>query len=99
MDGGWNLKALQRLIVTSDTYRQSSESTPELLERDPANILLAGGVLTIRREKWRSLFLCHESETNAVDGCSQHDCHVIYDQRTAYPAADRDFLPFSNSQR
>jgi hypothetical protein len=38
---GWNTKALLRLIVTSATYRQSSKATPELLERDPKNRLLA----------------------------------------------------------
>ena len=34
---------MHRLIVTSATYRQSSKLTPELLERDPANRLLARG--------------------------------------------------------
>jgi hypothetical protein len=43
MDSGWNMKAIQRLIVTSSTYRQSSAVTPELLERDPTNKLLARG--------------------------------------------------------
>jgi hypothetical protein len=43
MDSGWNMKAIQRLIVTSSTYRQSSAVTPALLERDPANNLLARG--------------------------------------------------------
>jgi hypothetical protein len=40
---GWSLKKLHRLIVTSATYRQSSRVTPELLERDPENRLLARG--------------------------------------------------------
>ena len=40
---GWNVKAMQRLIVTSATYRQSSRVTPELEERDPENRLLARG--------------------------------------------------------
>jgi hypothetical protein len=39
----WNVKAMQRLIVTSATYRQSSKVTPELEERDPENRLLARG--------------------------------------------------------
>lgn len=39
----WDLKKLLKLIVTSQTYRQSSRVTPELLERDPENILLARG--------------------------------------------------------
>ncbi len=42
-DGGWDLKQLLRLLVTSATYRQSSRATPELLEIDPANRLLARG--------------------------------------------------------
>ena len=40
---GWDMKHMQRLIVTSATYRQSSQLTPELLERDPQNRLLARG--------------------------------------------------------
>src|SRR5262249_14291380 len=40
---GWDVKALHRTIVTSATYRQSSKVTPALLERDPANRLLARG--------------------------------------------------------
>jgi uncharacterized protein DUF1553 len=40
---GWDVKAIQRLIVTSATYRQSSRITPVLLERDPENRLLARG--------------------------------------------------------
>jgi hypothetical protein len=43
MDRGWDMKAIHRLIVTSATYRQSSNSTPELTERDPYNRLLAHG--------------------------------------------------------
>lgn len=42
-DSGWDVKNLLRLIVTSNTYRQSSRVTPELLERDPANRLMARG--------------------------------------------------------
>ncbi len=40
---GWSIKSLVRLIVTSETYRQSSKVTPELLRRDPENRLLARG--------------------------------------------------------
>ena len=42
-DSGWNVKALQKLIVMSAAYRQSSVITPELLEKDPDNRLLARG--------------------------------------------------------
>jgi mono/diheme cytochrome c family protein len=40
---GWNVRAMQRLIVTSATYRQASQVTPALLARDPENRLLARG--------------------------------------------------------
>ena len=43
MESGWNVKDLHRLILTSAAYRQSSEVTPELLERDPYNRLIARG--------------------------------------------------------
>jgi hypothetical protein len=41
MDRGWDMKAMLRLMVTSATYRQSSKVTPEQLEKDPRNRLLA----------------------------------------------------------
>ena len=40
---GWDIKAMQRLIVTSATYRQSSKVNGALLEKDPENRLLARG--------------------------------------------------------
>ncbi len=41
IDGGWNIKATQKRMVMSATYRQSSKTNPTLLERDPNNRLLA----------------------------------------------------------
>jgi hypothetical protein len=43
VEGGWRMKPLHRLIVTSAVYRQSSKATPTLVERDPYNRLLARG--------------------------------------------------------
>ncbi|HEX8916716.1 MAG TPA: PSD1 and planctomycete cytochrome C domain-containing protein [Humisphaera sp.] len=40
-DNKWDVKRLMKLIVTSAAYRQGSRVTPELLERDPENRLLA----------------------------------------------------------
>jgi hypothetical protein len=40
-DSGWDMKHMIRLIVTSQTYQQSSSLRPELRESDPANRLLA----------------------------------------------------------
>ncbi len=42
-ESGWNVKKLQKLIVLSATYRQASAATAAMLERDPANRLLARG--------------------------------------------------------
>lgn len=42
-ESGWDIKALLRMIVTSETYRQNSAVTPALLEKDPQNRLLARG--------------------------------------------------------
>jgi hypothetical protein len=39
----WSMKSLVRLVVTSSTYRQSSATTPALLEKDPYNRLLGRG--------------------------------------------------------
>ncbi len=43
MEHHWSRKHLIRTILTSTTYQQSSNETAELLERDPANRLLARG--------------------------------------------------------
>lgn len=53
IDSGWDVKHLQRLIVTCAAYRQSSKVTPELVERDPDNRLLARGP----RYRWPSWML------------------------------------------
>jgi hypothetical protein len=41
MNRGWSIKHMVRLIVTSATYRQASDSRPDLASVDPANNLLA----------------------------------------------------------
>jgi len=43
VEGGWDVKALLRTIVTSATYRQDSSLSPGLRARDPENLLLARG--------------------------------------------------------
>jgi hypothetical protein len=42
-DGGWDVKKMIRLMVTSATYRQSDAATVEKNEKDPANRLFAHG--------------------------------------------------------
>ena len=40
---GWDVKAMQKTIVMSATYRQASNASDDLLERDPQNRLLSHG--------------------------------------------------------
>ncbi|MFN7996866.1 MAG: DUF1553 domain-containing protein [Bryobacteraceae bacterium] len=40
---GWDVRAMQKTIVMSATYRQSSKVIPELEQKDPENRLLARG--------------------------------------------------------
>ncbi len=42
-EGGWDVKHLLELLLTSRTYRQDSAASAELAARDPANRLLARG--------------------------------------------------------
>lgn len=43
IDSGWDVKALMRLIVTSETYQQSSRFIGNAAEADPENRFLARG--------------------------------------------------------
>ena len=47
VESGWDIKHIVKLIAMSNTYRQSSDSTPAALDRDPHNKLLA------RQGRWR----------------------------------------------
>ncbi len=43
VNSGWDVRHILKTMVTSATYRQSSKATPEQLQRDPENRLLARG--------------------------------------------------------
>lgn len=43
VQSGWDIKQVLRLIVTSDTYKQSSDASAAAIERDPTNRMLARG--------------------------------------------------------
>lgn len=42
-ENGWQVKRLYKMMVMSAAYRQSSHATAEMVDRDPANRLLARG--------------------------------------------------------
>lgn len=43
VESGWDVRALVKQIVMSETYKQSSRASPERFESDPENRLLARG--------------------------------------------------------
>jgi hypothetical protein len=43
IESGWDVKALMKQIVMSETYKQASEATPDRFESDPENRLLSRG--------------------------------------------------------
>ena len=43
VESGWDIQALLKRIVMSQTYRQQSKAPPALRDRDPDNVLLARG--------------------------------------------------------
>ena len=67
--GGWRLKPLHRLMVTSATYRQSNKSDPKLAADDPENTLF--GRMNRRRldaEGVRDAMLAVSGELNPKMG-------------------------------
>ncbi|MCS5628830.1 MAG: DUF1553 domain-containing protein [Planctomycetes bacterium] len=58
VDSGWDLKRIHRLIVSSETYRQSSSCTPARRESDPFNSLLGRSArFRLQAEQIRDLSL------------------------------------------
>ena len=43
VESGWDVKALMKQIVMSQTYQQASEASPEQIKSDPENRMLARG--------------------------------------------------------
>jgi len=42
-ESGWDVKRFLKFILTSATYRQAATTTPQKIEKDPANALLSRG--------------------------------------------------------
>ena len=66
---GWSRKQMIRQIVMSATYRQTSASRRDLLERDPLNVLLARQSRhRLEAEVVRDVFLAHSGLLNRTIG-------------------------------
>lgn len=43
IQSGWNLKRMLKQLVMTEIYQQDSQATPEVMQQDPENLLLARG--------------------------------------------------------
>jgi mono/diheme cytochrome c family protein len=74
---GWDLKRLQRLIVMSTVYRQSSTHTPDRDAVDPDNLLLSR--MNVRR-----------LDAEAVRDCVLSASNSLYDRMCGQPVPIRE---------
>src|SRR5262249_13310195 len=92
MDRGWSLKAMHKLVMTSATYRQSSDPNDSAAAIDPENKLL----WRMNRERldfeaMRDTLLATSGELDMKAGGRPDD--VTGKRRTVYALVDRQFLP------
>lgn len=96
VDRGWSIKQLQRDVMRSTTYRQTSEGSPHLSEIDPENRLLARQ--NRRRAEFEALrdgVLYASGQLVPVRGGKSVDIFGdrIEPRRTVYATIDRQDLP------
>jgi cytochrome c553 len=71
MESGWSLKHIQRLMVTSATYRQASERNPDAETLDPENRLLwRYPVRRLEAEAIRDFLLASAGDIDLARGTS-----------------------------
>ncbi|HIG29480.1 MAG TPA: DUF1553 domain-containing protein [Verrucomicrobiales bacterium] len=96
MENDWSIKRLQRLILTSATFQQSSQERPVYMESDPENRLL--WKMNRKRLDFEatrdSLLVVSGSLDRTVGGRSQELTHPeTARRRTLYGFIDRQNLP------
>ncbi len=97
MENGWSIKKVHRLILLSNTYRQSSDFDPARFAKDPENRLVWR--MNRRRLEYESLrdsllFASGKLDTSKVGGPSIELWSAPFPaRRTIYGAIDRQNLP------
>jgi hypothetical protein len=91
VESGWSIKNLQRELVLSATYRQSSQGSPAAVDLDPANKLL--GRMNRKRltiEAWRDAVLSFAGNlSNSIGGRSLDPQSPDESRRTVYSRISR----------
>jgi hypothetical protein len=92
----WSLKALHRVILTSHTFQQSSQASPEALTADPTNRWYAR--MNRRRLEWEALRDSLLLVTGQLDGSIGGPAVDLFrsqasGRRSLYGTIDRQDLP------
>lgn len=92
---GWSIKKLHRYIMTSMTYRQSSETNPRLAQIDPDNKLLwRANIRQLEFESIRDTLLALGGSLDPSIGGKPFDLeNENSTRRTVYAKLDRGKLP------
>ena len=93
MDNGWSVKKMQKLIMLSATYQQSSEVDPAEMKADPDNRLLTH--FTRQRLDWeatRDSLLAAAGQLDTTMGGRPVEI-LDSNRRTVYAFIDRQNLP------
>lgn len=90
-DNGWSIKWLIREIVSSNTYLQSSKSSDDSQQLDPANVMLSRmNRKRLSIEQWRDAILkSNESLTSQLGGKSIQPSDFKQTRRTIYSQVSR----------
>ncbi len=96
MDGGWSIKAMHRLILSSAAYQTASEPRPEAAGNDPENRLLAH--FPVRRLSFEQLRDAMLAASGQMDGATAGGkpagvLEASNRRRTVYALVDRQYLP------
>jgi hypothetical protein len=97
VSSGWNYRHMVKLMVTSATYRQSGAITPEKLERDPENRLLARGPrVRLDGEQLRDMALASSGlMVYSIGGppVKPYQPDEIWESVAAYNSDTREYIP------
>jgi hypothetical protein len=95
MEGGWSLKKLHRLLMLSETYQQSSVTTPKMAKVDPENKLWSRmNPRPLEFEPFRDSMLAVAGLLDLAEGGRPSDLSKSNStRRTVYAFVDRKTLP------